>query len=293
MRGARIGNNSCRETDLDDSMSKKSKIAASVPVWRESVQIAELPDGRVGPAPRHVGLRLALHLQVVRGQLGPVCQVPHDVEEPVAHPSWEIRHFVFGAFLHKRQHLAVLLGVSGTYTRLATLAVVLDVDVLVVLASALWVSSVAETALLVDGAVGSPGLVVVRADLPAGLRLDGTRGDAHALGLTFRVHFADSTSAAVDLNARIYQWNFVVLDLFVWDFRWRLHLRFFRFALADVSFFGGLPVLPVLLVFPLKYRGQNWSKPQLSTYGLLGVALGDEEQDHDQEGQVEKFHPDW
>jgi hypothetical protein len=27
--------------------------------------------------------------------------------------------------------------------------------------------------------------------------------------------------------------------------------------------------------------------------GLLGVALGDEEQDHDQEGQVEKFHPDW
>lgn len=157
-----------------------------LPVVVMSVEVAPLPDGRVGPAAREVGLGLALHGEVVRRQLAPLRHVAHDVEQPVAHATREVRHLVLAALRH-----------------LATSAVVLDLNVVVLRAAAQLGAVEAEAALLVHFAVGGPGLVVVGAHLAARVGLVGTLLDAVADGVAVLVDLAHATSAAVHLQAWI------------------------------------------------------------------------------------------
>lgn len=112
------------------------------------VEVAPLPDGGVGPAAREVGLGLALHLEVVVGQLAALGHVAHDVEQPIAHAPREVRHLALGAVGHLAAH-----------------AVVLDLHVVVLRAAADVAAVQAQAALPIHLAVRRPRLVVVRAHL--------------------------------------------------------------------------------------------------------------------------------
>lgn len=115
------------------------------------VEVAPLPNGGVGPAAREVGLGLALHLEVVVGELAALGQVAHDVEEPVAHAPREVRHLALGALGHLPAH-----------------AVVLDLHVVVLRRAAQVAAVQAQAALPVHLAVRRPRLVVVGAHLRDG-----------------------------------------------------------------------------------------------------------------------------
>lgn len=68
-----------------------------------SVQIAPFPNGSVGPAQSEVGFSFFFEFEVVLGQLLAVGEVPHDVEEPVAHTSGEVGHLLLGASLQQNE----------------------------------------------------------------------------------------------------------------------------------------------------------------------------------------------
>lgn len=90
-----------------------------------------------------------------------------------------------------------------TYAHVPAGAVVLDVHVLVLFTLALRVALLAQAPVLVDGAVGRPGFVVVGADLATVLHLHRALGDAHALGFSFGVGLAHAAGAAVHVQAGI------------------------------------------------------------------------------------------
>lgn len=71
--------------------------------------------------------------------------------------------------------------------------------VFVLVALTFGVAFDAETSLLVDGTVGGPGLVEVRAHLPAGFGLYRTLGDADALWFSSLVYLADLSGSASHL----------------------------------------------------------------------------------------------
>ncbi len=73
--------------------------AKNLPVVRVAVQVAELPDGGVGPPAAVILLGFAFQFQEMGTQIVTVGQIPHDVEEPIAHPAWEIGHLIRRALL--------------------------------------------------------------------------------------------------------------------------------------------------------------------------------------------------
>ena len=54
------------------------------------VKITPLPHSRIAPSQALLRLSLLLQLLVVRGDLVPVSQVLHDVEQPLPHPPGEV-----------------------------------------------------------------------------------------------------------------------------------------------------------------------------------------------------------
>lgn len=106
-RGARMGNSSWRDTFLHKNpvnflyrgvnISTYKKIV--LPVVRVAVQVAEFPDGGVGPPAAVILFGFAFQFQEMGTQIVTVGQIPHDVEEPIAHPAWEIGHLIRRALL--------------------------------------------------------------------------------------------------------------------------------------------------------------------------------------------------
>lgn len=89
------------------------------------------------------------------------------------------------------------------YRHFAAFAIIFDVHVFVVFAPAALIALVAETALLVDGAIGSPRFIVVGADFPSRFRFNGALGDADALRLALGIHLAHPSGPTVHLHAWI------------------------------------------------------------------------------------------
>lgn len=146
---------------------------------RVTVQIAPFPDGSVTPASSHVRLGLQLHLHVVFGEFVPFGQIAHHIEEPVAHASRKVLHVFF-------ETLALLMA----------FAIIVDMQVAIDGSQASGRFGVAQTALLIDGAVRRPSFICIGADTSSHIQLFGTLWNANASSLhTFQL--ANSASAAV------------------------------------------------------------------------------------------------
>jgi hypothetical protein len=105
-----------------------------------AVQVAEFPDGGIGPPAAVILFGFAFQFQEMGTQIVTVGQIPHDVEEPIAHPAWEIGHLIRRALLptstpKKDQSILNLIGKIGrldeTYRDIPAGTKVLDVGVIV------------------------------------------------------------------------------------------------------------------------------------------------------------------
>lgn len=181
--GLQEGRNAVLQTDKRGT--NREELVPGDGAVRVPVQIAPFPDGGIGPATGHVGLRLQLHLHVVLGELVPLREVAHHIEEPVAHAPREVLHVLL-------QALALLV----------TLAVVVDVQVAVDGRQAPGGLRVAQAALLVDGAIRGPRLIRVGADASSQVRLLGALRDADAFGL-HALQLADPAGSTMHLLAGI------------------------------------------------------------------------------------------
>ena len=64
-----------------------------------TVEIAELPDGSVGPLAAQIFFGFTFHLKEMGAKVMAVGHITHNVEQPVSHASWEVGHFISGALL--------------------------------------------------------------------------------------------------------------------------------------------------------------------------------------------------
>ena len=75
------------------------------PVRWVSIEIAEFPDGSIGPLAAQILLGFTFQFEEVRAEVVSVGQVPHDVEQPIAHAPRKVHHLISCAFLSDRNRI--------------------------------------------------------------------------------------------------------------------------------------------------------------------------------------------
>lgn len=73
-----------------------------LPVMGMAIQVAELPNGGIGPPTAVILFGFTFQFEEMGTQVVTIGQIPHDVKEPIAHPPWEISHLIRRALLREK-----------------------------------------------------------------------------------------------------------------------------------------------------------------------------------------------
>lgn len=89
----------------------KELVPRNGPIVRMTIEITPLPHRRRRPAQSQIGFGLTLHFRIIIIQFLTICQVPHDVKQPITHTARKVNSIFFLTSLKPNfyQHLLQII----------------------------------------------------------------------------------------------------------------------------------------------------------------------------------------